>query len=49
MGIEITALGSGSTWLSQDIEHDRELARQDWERCCIALADASHASSSWTR
>jgi cob(I)alamin adenosyltransferase len=33
LGIEMTALGDGFTWLSKDIEHDKALARQCWELC----------------
>ena len=31
MGIEMTALGDGFTWLSKDIEKDIALAREAWE------------------
>jgi cob(I)alamin adenosyltransferase len=33
MGIEMHPLGDGFTWLSKDIEKDKELARQGWELC----------------
>lgn len=33
MGIELQPLGDGFTWLSKDIEKDKELARQGWELC----------------
>lgn len=33
LGIEIIPLGGGFTWESQNIEHDRALARQGWEEC----------------
>jgi cob(I)alamin adenosyltransferase len=33
LGVEIIPLGGGFTWESQDIEHDRALARQGWEEC----------------
>jgi cob(I)alamin adenosyltransferase len=33
MGIEMQPLGDGFTWLSKDIEKDKELARQGWELC----------------
>jgi cob(I)alamin adenosyltransferase len=36
MGFELVALGSGFTWQSQDIEQDRSLAREGWERCRAA-------------
>lgn len=31
MGIEIIPTGSGFTWLSEDIEKDKALAREGWE------------------
>jgi cob(I)alamin adenosyltransferase len=33
IGIEIIPLGAGFTWLSDNIEHDKALARQGWEIC----------------
>jgi cob(I)alamin adenosyltransferase len=42
MGFELIALGSGFTWVSADIEHDRELARQGWERCRAALTNPDY-------
>jgi cob(I)alamin adenosyltransferase len=39
MGVDLTALGGGFTWVSADIEHDRALAREGWERCRVALED----------
>jgi cob(I)alamin adenosyltransferase len=33
MGIEMIPMGGGFTWTSKDLEHDRALARQAWERC----------------
>jgi cob(I)alamin adenosyltransferase len=33
MGVEIIPLGDGFTWMSKDIEHDRTLAQQCWQRC----------------
>lgn len=33
LGIEIIPLGGGFTWASDNIEHDRELARQGWAEC----------------
>jgi cob(I)alamin adenosyltransferase len=32
LGIEITPLGDGFTWLSDDIEQDRALAERGWAR-----------------
>ena len=33
MGIEMIPLGDGFTWLSDNIENDKALARQGWEIC----------------
>jgi cob(I)alamin adenosyltransferase len=33
IGIEMIPLGAGFTWLSDNIEHDKALARQGWETC----------------
>jgi cob(I)alamin adenosyltransferase len=33
MGMEMIPLGSGFTWLSDNIEHDKALAREGWEIC----------------
>lgn len=33
MGIEITPLGKGFTWMSENIEQDRALAQFCWEQC----------------
>ena len=33
MGVEIVPLGDGFTWRSDDIEKDRQLARECWEIC----------------
>ena len=33
MGVEIIPLGDGFTWTSEDIEKDKALAREGWERC----------------
>ena len=33
LGIEIIPMGDGFTWLSEDIEKDKALARQCWELC----------------
>ena len=37
MGVEIVPLGGGFTWDSQNIAHDRALARQGWARCREAI------------
>ncbi len=36
-GFEIVPLGAGFTWLSNDIEHDKALARACWEQCRARL------------
>ncbi len=33
LGIEIIAMGDGFTWLSENIENDKALARECWELC----------------
>jgi cob(I)alamin adenosyltransferase len=33
MGIEITPLGQGFTWMSENIEQDRALAQACWQQC----------------
>jgi cob(I)alamin adenosyltransferase len=33
MGLEILPLGDGFTWLSDNIEEDKRLAREGWELC----------------
>jgi cob(I)alamin adenosyltransferase len=33
LGIEIIAMGDGFTWLSEDIEKDKALARECWQLC----------------
>ncbi len=33
MGVEIIPLGQGFTWTSEDLEKDRALAQQCWQRC----------------
>jgi cob(I)alamin adenosyltransferase len=33
LGVEILPLGGGFTWMSEDIEKDRALARKGWELC----------------
>jgi cob(I)alamin adenosyltransferase len=38
LGVDITALGDGFTWLTENIEEDRALARTGWEHAREALA-----------
>ncbi|MGH2460243.1 MAG: cob(I)yrinic acid a,c-diamide adenosyltransferase, partial [Chloroflexota bacterium] len=33
----IIPLGGGFTWLSKDLEHDRTLAQEGWQRCREAI------------
>lgn len=42
MGVEIVPLGSGFTWTSSDLEHDRALAREGWERCRAAIESGAY-------
>lgn len=42
LGVELVALGDGFTWLSEDIEADRALARDGWARCREALASGEY-------
>ena len=37
LGVEIVPLGDGFTWLSENIEEDRALARNGWERVRAAI------------
>ena len=37
VGITISALGDGFTWLSKDLDHSGELAAQQWLNCKEAL------------
>lgn len=37
IGLEIIPLGDGFTWMSKDIDHDRALAVNCWERCREAI------------
>lgn len=42
IGVEIVPLGSGFTWTSSDLERDRSLAREGWERCRAAIMSAHY-------
>jgi cob(I)alamin adenosyltransferase len=35
-------LGSGFTWTSSDLERDRALAREGWERCRAAIMSGDY-------
>jgi cob(I)alamin adenosyltransferase len=37
MGIEVIPLGAGFTWTSKDLEKDKALARDGWDRCKAAI------------
>jgi cob(I)alamin adenosyltransferase len=37
LGMTITPLGDGFTWLTENIDDDRRLAREGWETCRTAL------------
>ncbi len=37
LGVEILPLGAGFTWLSENVEDDRRLARECWARCVEVL------------
>ncbi|HEX7051916.1 MAG TPA: cob(I)yrinic acid a,c-diamide adenosyltransferase [Longimicrobiales bacterium] len=42
LGVEILPLGGGFTWLSEDIEADRRLARECWARCVAVLESGEY-------
>jgi cob(I)alamin adenosyltransferase len=42
IGMEIISLGGGFTWLSKDIEKDKALARELWERCKPKIASGEY-------
>jgi cob(I)alamin adenosyltransferase len=42
LGIDIVPLGSGFTWVSTNIDHDRALAEEGWSVCQRYLASDSH-------
>jgi len=42
LGVEIVPLGGGFTWLSENIDADRALARAGWQRCVAALASGDY-------
>ena len=41
-GIEMISLGGGFTWLSQDIEKDKALARELWEQCKAKISSGDY-------
>jgi cob(I)alamin adenosyltransferase len=42
LGVAIEPLGSGFTWTSDDLERDRALAREGWERCRAAIEEGGY-------
>lgn len=42
MGIPMEALGDGFTWLSEDIEHDKELAKAAWSRAAAIIQSGEY-------
>lgn len=42
LGVEIVPLGDGFTWLSDNLDEDRALARRGWEVCAAALASGEY-------
>lgn len=41
-GMQLVPLGTGFTWTSKDIEHDRALAREGWEQCRHAIESGEY-------
>ncbi len=42
LDLEIVPLGSGFSWTSSDLEHDRSLAREGWARCREAIESGAY-------
>jgi cob(I)alamin adenosyltransferase len=42
LGVEVVPLGSGFTWTSTDLAHDRALAREGWDRCRVAIESSAY-------
>lgn len=42
LGVEIVPLGDGFTWNSKDVDHDRALAREGWDRCREAISSGRY-------
>jgi cob(I)alamin adenosyltransferase len=42
MEVPLLPLGTGFTWTSKDIEHDRLLAQEGWERCREAIESGQY-------
>ncbi len=42
IGLSISALGDGFTWLSKDLDHSGELAAEQWKNCKEAILHGGH-------
>jgi cob(I)alamin adenosyltransferase len=42
LGVEWVSVGDGFTWDSNDLEHDKALAREGWERAAAIIAAGEH-------
>ena len=42
LGVDIIPLGSGFTWTSDDLERDRALAHEGWDRCRAAIESGDY-------
>ena len=42
MNVEIVGLGDGFTWMSDDLDKDRRLAREGWDHCLARLQDPQY-------
>ena len=42
IGLSISALGDGFTWLSKDLDHSGELAAEQWAHCKEAILHGGH-------
>ena len=42
LDVEVIPLGSGFTWTSDDLERDRALAHEGWERCRAAIQSGDY-------
>ncbi len=42
IGLDISALGDGFTWLSKDLDHSGELAAEQWANCKEAILHGGH-------
>ena len=42
MGIPMEALGDGFTWLSEDLEHDKDLAKAAWSKAAAVIQSGEY-------